>query len=268
MSTQILLIDDDDDYRHALTQSLQLEGFAVEEFSQATTGIARLQRNDNYIVVSDINMPEMNGMQFLAEIMKIDTSIPVILITGHGNISDAVNAMRAGAYDFIEKPFAIEKLSSIINRASEKRHLVIENRQLKDQLDSYDSLESKLIGNSPALMAIRSKIKNLASAKVDVLLLGETGTGKEVIARALHEEGDRAEHPFMALNCGAIPKEMMVSELFGHEAGAFTSANKKRTGKLEFANGGTVFLDEIESMPLELQVKFCLLYTSPSPRDS
>jgi len=220
--SRVILVDDDNDFRHALSQSLKLAKFDVESFSNAEKTLAELSKDDLTVVISDIRMPDMDGMKFLNHVLEIDPSFPVILITGHGNISSAVQAMRAGAYDFIEKPFAIERLTSMIDRALEKRQLVLENRTLRP---------------------------------VDVLINGETGSGKEVIARALHDEGERAGKPFIAINCGAIPAEMMESELFGHVAGAFTSANQKRIGKLQYADGGTVFLDEIESMPMELQIK-------------
>jgi two-component system C4-dicarboxylate transport response regulator DctD len=163
--------------------------------------------------------------------------------------------MRNGAYDFIEKPFAAERLVGAVSRGLEKRRLVLENRSLRDELVSQDGLDKRLVGRTPAMLTLRAETMALAQTDVDILIWGETGSGKEVVARALHEEGTRQKKPFVALNCGAIPMEMMESELFGHESGAFTSANKQRVGKLEYANGGTIFLDEIESMPIELQVK-------------
>lgn len=252
---KIVLIDDDDDLRHALTQSLELEKYHVESFADATSGISGLSNSDFTIVVTDIRMPTMDGMACMNRVLEIDPALPVVLITGHGNISTAVEAMRAGAYDFIEKPFAIEQLTNVLDRAIEKRRLVLENRGLREKLEGTSLIESSIVGVSESIKKLRSQVTALASATVDVLIWGETGSGKEVIARALHYEGDRAEKPFVAINCGAIPKEMMESELFGHESGAFTSANKKRIGKLEYAQGGTVFLDEIESMPMELQIK-------------
>ena len=251
----IILIDDDNDYRHALEQSLKLAGYGLTAFSGAEHAIANISKNSETIVITDIRMPEMDGMTCLNHILAIDPTIPVILITGHGNIASAVQAMRAGAYDFIEKPFAIERLTSIIDNAFTKRELVLENRSLKIELSNKPPLKSNIIGSSAAMHKVRTQVTTIASAPVDVLIIGETGSGKEVISRALHDEGDRSDHPFVAINCGAIPAEMMESELFGHESGAFTNANKKRIGKLEYANGGTVFLDEIESMPMDLQIK-------------
>jgi two-component system C4-dicarboxylate transport response regulator DctD len=181
--------------------------------------------------------------------------LPTIVITGHGDISTAVSAMRSGAYDFIEKPFAADRLVGAVSRGLEKRRLVLENRTLRDELANQDGLDKRLVGRTPAMLTLRAETMALAQTDVDILIWGETGSGKEVVTRALHEEGSRRDKPFVALNCGAIPIEMMESELFGHESGAFTSANKQRVGKLEYANGGTIFLDEIESMPIELQVK-------------
>jgi len=251
----IILIDDDDDFRHALSQSLKLANYQLNAFAQAEEAIATLSKNDLSVVITDMRMPNMDGMTCLSHILEIDPALPVILITGHGNISGAVDAMRAGAYDFIEKPFAIDRLTTMIDNAYEKRRLLLENRALRIELTDKGALKSNIIGRSELMQKIRTQVKTIASAPVDVLIFGETGSGKEIISRALHDEGSRAGKPFIAINCGAIPAEMMESELFGHEAGAFTNANKKRIGKLEYANGGTVFLDEIESMPMDLQIK-------------
>jgi two-component system C4-dicarboxylate transport response regulator DctD len=163
--------------------------------------------------------------------------------------------MRAGAYDFIEKPFDTSHLASVVARALEKRRLVLENRALRQELETGSGLEARLVGRSPAMERLRGQVRALADTDADVLLVGETGSGKEVVARALHDCGARAEGPFVAINCGAVPADIIESELFGHVAGAFTGAQKPRTGKLEFADGGTVLLDEIESMPPDLQVK-------------
>jgi two-component system C4-dicarboxylate transport response regulator DctD len=252
---KVLIIDDDDDLRHALTQSLQLAGYDVSEYSQGQAVLSHINRELYGVVVTDIRMPVIDGMQLLAKILEIDPAMPTILITGHGDISTAVDAMRNGAYDFIEKPFAGERLLNAVSRALEKRRLVLENRTLRQELSGQEGLDKRLVGRTPAMLKLRSEIVALAQTDVDVLIWGETGSGKEVVARALHEEGDRKGKPFVALNCGAIPLAMMESELFGHESGAFTSANKQRVGKLEYAHGGTIFLDEIESMPMELQVK-------------
>jgi len=252
---KVLVVDDDDDLRHALIQSLQLAGYDASSYSHGQAVLSHINRDLYGVLITDIRMPNIDGMQLLSKVLEIDPALPTILITGHGDISTAVNAMQNGAYDFIEKPFAGERLNNAVFRALEKRRLVLENRILRLELSGQEGLDKRLVGRTGAMLKLRSEISALAQTDIDVLIWGETGAGKEVVARALHEEGQRKDKPFIALNCGAIPVEMMESELFGHESGAFTSANKQRVGKLEYANGGTIFLDEIESMPMELQVK-------------
>jgi two-component system C4-dicarboxylate transport response regulator DctD len=199
-------------------------------------------------------MPGLDGLQFLEKARAIDPDLPVILITGHGDVSMAVEAMRAGAYDFIEKPFAVEDLVDTVGRALDKRRLTMENRQLRHELAVQSQPGPRIIGNAPAVQRLRRMIGQIADTDADVLVTGETGTGKELIARALHENSRRRDHNFVAVNCGAVPENLIESELFGHEAGAFTDARTRRIGKFEHANGGTLFLDEIESMPLKVQV--------------
>ncbi|MFN3548736.1 MAG: sigma-54-dependent transcriptional regulator [Mesorhizobium sp.] len=252
---RVILVEDDDDLRHALAQGLELDDYAVESFAGAETALARLDRNFPGVVVSDIRMPRIDGMQMLRRVLEIDPALPVVLITGHGDVTLAVEAMREGAYDFITKPFAVAALSAVIKRGIEKRRLVLENRALRERLDASTDLESRLVGRTPPIIRLREEISAIASTGIDVLVRGETGAGKEVVARALHDFGDRAKGNFVALNCAALPADIFESELFGHEAGAFTGAQRQRIGKLEHANGGTVFLDEIESMPLDLQAK-------------
>lgn len=251
----IVLLDDDADLRHAVAQGLELEGHVVSVFDDPYKALSHLSRNDYAVMVSDIMMPRMDGFVVLERVMEIDQSLPVILITGHGDVPLAVRAMKSGAYDFIEKPFTVQKLASVVERALEKRRLVLENRALRETLDEASDLSSRLVGRASSIETLRTQILALAEADVDVLVLGETGSGKEVVARALHDFSARKAAPFVALNCAALPKDIIESELFGHEAGAFTGANKSRVGKLEYANGGTVFLDEIESMPLDIQAK-------------
>ena len=249
------LVDDDADLRHALTQSLELEGLTVTAHSDAS-GIADLPLRELYgVIVCDIRMPGQDGLETMRRALAIDPTMPVILITGHGDVQMAVEAMRAGAYDFIEKPFPANRLFSVVERAIEKRRLVLENRVLRNALEGADELSSRLVGRNPAMQRLRAQIAAIADTDADVLITGETGTGKEVVARALHDFGPRAAANFVAINCAAVPAEIFESELFGHEAGAFTGAQKLRIGKLEHASGGTVFLDEIESMPLDLQAK-------------
>ncbi|WP_290894565.1 sigma-54 dependent transcriptional regulator [Hoeflea sp.] len=251
----IHLIDDDADLRHALKQSLELEGLSVIAHADAGD-IGDLPLRSLYgVIVSDIRMPGTDGLTLMRQVLAIDPTLPVVLITGHGDVQMAVEAMRSGAYDFIEKPFAANRLFSVVERAIEKRRLVLENRTLRNALDGGDDLSARLVGRNPAIQHLRAQISAVAETDADVLITGETGTGKEVVARALHDFGPRRKGNFVAINCAALPADIFESELFGHEAGAFTGAQKLRIGKLEHANGGTVFLDEIESMPMDLQAK-------------
>ena len=208
------------------------------------------------VVLTDVKMPGDNdGMSVLSECLKIDPDQPVVLITGHGDISMAVKAMRAGAYDFIEKPFNPEHLIEIVKKAIENRNLVLENRRLRKERQGRSETNAIIIGNTTAITTVRDTITKIANTNVDVLIHGETGTGKELVAKCLHLQSKRCWKPFVAVNCGAIPETIFENELFGHEAAAFTGAAEKQIGKIEYSDGGTLFLDEIESMPLQLQVK-------------
>ena len=200
-------------------------------------------------------MPGMDGLELMRRIREGDKGLPVIIITGHGDVPMAVKALRDGAYHFIEKPFASERLVEVARHALDKRKLVLENRRLRSELAGYTGLDQKLVGRTRAMNHLREQIHNFARTDADILILGETGTGKELVARALHEHSPRAKGKFIAINCGALPENIIESELFGHVKGAFTGASSDRTGKFEYANGGTVLLDEIESMPFHLQVK-------------
>ncbi|HXK54571.1 MAG TPA: sigma-54 dependent transcriptional regulator, partial [Hyphomicrobiales bacterium] len=251
----ILLVDDDDDLRLTLAQGLELAGFAVEAFDHPGAVPERISKSFHGVLVTDIRLPGMDGIALMRTVLEIDPALPVVLITGHGDVSLAVESMKAGAYDFIEKPFATSELEAVVTRAVERRRLVLENRALREQLSGASGLEEQIVGRSPVAIELRKKVAMIAGTDADVLILGDTGAGKEVIARALHETGPRAAKHFVAINCAALPAEIIESELFGHEAGAFTGARDKRIGKLEHAQGGTVFLDEIESMPLDLQAK-------------
>ncbi|HJV53850.1 MAG TPA: sigma-54 dependent transcriptional regulator [Noviherbaspirillum sp.] len=250
---EAILIEDEQAVRIATAQTLELGGFSVRACASAEEARPWLQPGFPGVVVSDVRLPGASGLELLSRVAALDPDLPVILVTGHGDVGMAVEAMRAGAYDFIEKPFAAERLLETVRRAQEKRSLVLENQRLKAAWTAHPDMPA-LIGQSAAIERVRTMIRGVGPTAADILINGQTGTGKEVVARQLHAASGR-KGPFVAINCGALPETVFESEIFGHEAGAFTSAQKRRIGKLEYANGGTVFLDEIESMPLALQVK-------------
>lgn len=251
----VYLVDDDSQLRKAMRQTLELEGMTVVPFPKAELALDALEENFDGVIVTDVRMPGMDGLQFFEHVRKIDADLPVILITGHGDVPMAVSALQNGAYDFISKPFPAERMVESVRRALEKRKLVMENRALRRAAEqSIDDMP--LIGQTPAMERLRNTLRHIADTDVDVLVAGETGSGKEVVATALHRwSKKRSQGNFVALNCGALPETVIESELFGHEAGAFTGAQKKRIGRIEYSSGGTLFLDEIESMPPALQVK-------------
>ncbi|MBA6110830.1 sigma-54-dependent Fis family transcriptional regulator [Pseudomonas asiatica] len=255
MLNSVIVVDDEASIRTAVEQWLSLSGFSVQLFARAEECLAHLPRHFPGVIISDVRMPGMDGLQLLERLQADDPDLPVIMLTGHGDVPMAVEAMRSGAYDFLEKPFTPQHLLGSLRRALEKRQLVLENRRLHEQADLKSRLEGTLLGMSQGLQQLRRQVLDLASLPVNVLIRGETGSGKERVARCLHDFGPRADKPFVALNCAAIPESLFEAELFGHESGAFTGAQGKRIGKLEYANGGTVFLDEIESMPLAQQAK-------------
>jgi two-component system C4-dicarboxylate transport response regulator DctD len=255
MPNSVIVVDDEMPIREAVEQWLSLSGFDVQVFSRAEDCLARIPEHFPGVVLSDVRMPGMSGLELLSQLQKRDADLPVILLTGHGDVPMAVDAMRDGAYDFLEKPFTPETLLGSLRRALEKRTLVLENRRLHEQADNRSRLDATLLGLSPTMQTLRRQVQDLAQLPVNVLIRGETGSGKEMVAQCLHEFGPRANKPFVAVNCAAIPEQLFEAELFGHESGAFTGAQGKRIGKLEFAHGGTLFLDEIESMPLAQQVK-------------
>lgn len=255
MLNSVIVVDDEASIRTAVEQWLSLSGFEVQLFSRAEDCLAQLPKNFPGVILSDVRMPGISGLELLAQVQRLDPDLPIILLTGHGDVPMAVEAMRDGAYDFLEKPFSPDTLLSSLRRALDKRRLVLENRRLHQQADSRAKLDATLLGVSRALQTLRRQVLELAALPINVLIRGETGSGKELIARCLHDFGPRAGKPFVALNCAAIPEQLFEAELFGHESGAFTGAQGKRIGKLEYADGGTLFLDEIESMPLAQQVK-------------
>lgn len=255
---QVLFIEDDELVRHANVQSLMLGGFDVTGYPSVEAALDAMHAAGASVpgaIVTDVRLPGASGLELLSLMRERAPDVPVIVVTGHGDISMAVQAMRDGAYDFIEKPFSSERLADAVRRALERRALQLENRALRRELAAQRPDTVHIIGTSAAIDQVRTMIANVAPTDAAVLINGETGTGKELIARALHEQSARRDRPFVAINCAALPESMFESEMFGYEQGAFTGATRRRVGKLEYASGGTLFLDEVESMPLALQAK-------------
>jgi DNA-binding NtrC family response regulator len=251
----VLFVEDDATVRFGSAQALELAGRQVKAFGSAEEALPAVTPGFRGVLVTDVRLPGMDGMALLERAKRIDRDVPVIVVTGHGDVSMAVQAMRLGAYDFIEKPFSADRLNEAIGRALETRRLTLEVNALRTQLSGLESIKSRLIGRSAAMANLRRIVLDIASTNADVLITGETGTGKELVARCLHDFSTRRAANFAAINCGGIPETLFESEVFGHEAGSFTGAAKRRIGKMEHASGGTLFLDEIESMPASLQVK-------------
>lgn len=253
---RILLVDDEEELRRSTAQALELSGFTVQTLSSGEQALELAGYAFDGVIVSDIRMPGMDGMTLLQRIRELDAEIPVILVTGHGDVQLAVKAMREGAYDFLEKPFTTAHLAGVLRRALDRRSLVLENRRLRAVAGQRDDLESRLPGRTQVMIDLRYRIRAIGATDADTLLIGDTGVGKEVVARALHDVSPRAHKPFIAINCAALPENLIESELFGHEAGAFPGALRPRYGKFEHGRGGTILLDEIGSMPFDLQAKF------------
>ncbi|ALM68070.1 sigma-54-dependent transcriptional regulator [Vibrio parahaemolyticus] len=251
----IALIEDDDIVRQATSQWLQLAGFNVEAFSTGDAGKAAILSQDFDAVVSDVRLPDSDGLSILESLIDHHIQTPVILITGHGDVDMAVSALQKGAFDFIEKPFQPERLSQRVTEAVETYRAQTSTQDRQEYLASVSGLEEVLIGRSRVMQQLREQVAKLARIDTNVIIYGETGCGKELVATSLHKESQRKLHRFVPINCGAIPENLFESELFGHEPGAFTGASKRRIGKLEYADKGTLFFDEIESMPLSMQVK-------------
>lgn len=252
---RILLVDDDVDLRQSTAQALELAGFEVVAIDAPEDVAALVSFGFDGLVITDIRMPRMDGMSLMNLVHRVDPQIPVILITGHGDVQLAVRAMREGAHDFVEKPFSGSQLAETATRALDYRRLVLENRVLRAAAGQADDLEQRLIGRSKLMIDLRRRLRTIGPSETDVLITGETGTGKEVIARAIHDLSSRAKRPFIALDCAALPETQIESELFGHEAGAFPGAMRARYGRFEHARGGTILLDDIGSMPSALQGK-------------
>ncbi len=251
----VFLIDDEEPLRIAGQQTLDLAGIDCQCFDRAEPALVQVDPDFAGVVVTDLRMPGMGGVALLHAVLQKDPQIPVILVTGHGDVDLAVSMMRDGAYDFIEKPFEPERLVDAVRRALAMRRLTLENRLLRSQMQSPLTVQNRFRGVSLAMDRVRKQIKDIAATDANVLVVGETGTGKGLAALAIHAGGARADRPFVAINCAALPAVGIESELFGHEAGAFSGAARTRIGKFEHARRGTLFLDEIDSLPLALQGK-------------
>jgi two-component system, NtrC family, C4-dicarboxylate transport response regulator DctD len=255
---RILVVDDDSYLLDAICQTLSLHGYEVDSFTKPGEAVIALLPSTYMAVIADVKMPVINGLDFLNRVKTHDQALPVIMITGHGDIDLAVKAMKNGAYDFLEKPVDEDVLLASLGRAVEKMALVLDNRRLQSRL--ADSAEQRcgfqgLIGNHPLMQRLYDTIEIVARENDPVLISGETGVGKELVARAIHNLSNRRDKPFVAVNMGAIPAEMLEAELYGYEKGAFTGATQTKIGKFEFAGQGTIFLDEICSLPFHLQAK-------------
>jgi two-component system C4-dicarboxylate transport response regulator DctD len=251
----IAIVDDDTEVASALSEMLELEGFTVAVFHSAKQVLRVIKKDSATVILSDLRMPTMDGIALLTQVQKIDTSIPVVLMSGHGDIPMAIQAVKQGAQDFLEKPLEPEKLISLLTRILEQRRLVLQSRIAEQSLNQLRGIEKFIIGNSSAIDNVRKSVLALSAANVDTIIYGNTGTGKDVVAQALHLYSPRRDKRFVAINCGGMSESLIESELFGHEAGSFTGASRRHIGKIEAANGGTLFLDEIESMPIAVQIK-------------
>ena len=250
---QVLLIDDERAIRRALREILEFEGCVVEEAENGAQALEKLKTHTYELIFSDIKMPQMDGLELLDQILALGIETPVIMISGHGTVETAVGAIKKGAFDFIEKPLDLNRILVILRQVKDRNLLVQETKQLKQVVKKIKG--SAIIGESPEIEAIKTMIEKVAPSDARVLITGGNGTGKELVARSLHELSPRVKMPFIEVNCAAIPAELIESELFGHEKGAFTSAIKDRKGKFELASGGTLFLDEIGDMSLTAQAK-------------
>lgn len=247
----ILIIDDEKAIRKTLTEILSFEGYKIDEASDGEEGLKTFKEKTYDVVLCDIKMPKLDGIEFLQKAGEINPDIPIIMISGHGNIETAVEAVKKGAYDYISKPPDLNRLLITIRNAMDKSSLVTETKVLKRKV----SRVQEMIGGSAGMQKIKETIEKVAPTDARILITGENGVGKELVARWIHEKSNRVSGPLVEVNCAAIPSELIESELFGHEKGSFTSAIKQRIGKFEQANGGTLFLDEIGDMSLSAQAK-------------
>jgi len=253
-ASRILVVDDENSLRDLLSILLQREGYQVDQAADGAVAFTMVQENHYDLIISDIQMPRVTGIELLRQLRDQNNDVTVMMITAFSSTEEAVEAMKLGAYDYITKPFKNDEIRLVIKNALERDHLQQENRQLKRQLGQRFSFQS-LTGKSPAMSKLISLMERVAPSQANVLITGESGTGKELVAQALHVNSDRKKHPFVPINCGAIPENLLESELFGHEKGAFTGADKRKEGLFESADNGTLFLDEIGELPMGMQVK-------------
>jgi DNA-binding NtrC family response regulator len=253
-SGKVLVIDDEQSQRDILFDILTDFGYNVTGVASGEEGLRSFSRNEYHVVITDLKMPGMSGIDVLKEVLAINPNIQVILMTAFGSIPSAVNAIKNGAYDYLTKPFKKDDLLLVVKRAMEKSTLLIENKRLKNEVNQQYRYQN-LIGKSQVMRSVFGMIEKVKDIDATVLITGESGTGKELVAKAIHFNGLRNQDPFIALNCGAIPENLIESELFGHEKGSFTGAIRTNPGKFEQAQNGTIFLDEVSAMPLSLQVR-------------
>ena len=251
--SKILIIDDEQAIRNALREILEYESFTIAEAEDGPTALKLLEKESFDVIFCDIKMPRMDGMEVLSKLKEKGSETPVIMITGHGNVETAVEALKKGAYDFIQKPLDLNRILVSVRNASNQQALQKETKTLRKKINK--SAGSSIVGESNAISDIKKMIETVAPTEARVLITGGNGSGKELVARQLHEKSERAQGPFIEVNCAAIPTELIESELFGHEKGSFTSAIKTRQGKFELADGGTLFLDEIGDMSMAAQAK-------------
>ena len=254
MQYTILIIDDEKNIREGLGAALEMEGYKIALASDGKAGLERLVKGDIDLVITDLRMPEVSGEQVLAKVSAENPGVPVIVLTGHGSIDSAVDAMRNGAYDFLTKPLNLDQLVLIVKRALQGRELVLKHKELQEELNSRKSFES-IIGKSAEMQKIFEIVRKAAGSKASVLITGESGVGKELIANALHNLSPRRDNSLIKVHCAALSENLLESELFGHEKGAFTGATSLKRGRFELANGGTIFLDEIGEIDQNVQIK-------------
>lgn len=254
MRIRFLVVDDESSIRKLCVAIGERLGFAVMEAENAEVALAHAEDHSPDLVVADFKLPQMNGVELLRRIKHLLPRTEVAIMTGHGTVESAVDAMKLGAYDYIEKPFRVEKMRSLLQRMAEKVQLTTENQFLRDRVDAETRLDG-IVGTSTKIQEVLRMIARLKDSSAPVLIVGESGTGKELVARAIHFRGPLAQKPFVAVDCGALVPTLMESELFGHEKGAFTGALKSKPGLFQTANSGTIFLDEIGELPLEMQAK-------------